>query len=178
MYLQTGQDGLSEENLDISNVFQVFKMSNNPDDLGIKDKVDFCISKKYFVPKYFYNSSSDSTASYLQQTFFVGCANTITNNDAITNAIKGVYNKPFAFCLNTKTINEKPSWVSETKTEGYEFFAVTVEDATNSSSPSVVFDQTRVVLNTEYGSFDPQNSINNGDEINKDGVVLNNRAIS
>ena len=178
MYLQTGQDGLSEENLDISNVFQVFKMSNNPDDLGIKDKVDFCINKNYFVPKYFYNSSSDSTASYLQQTFFVGCANTIKNNDAITNAIKGVYNKPFAFCLNTKTINEKPSWVSETKTEGYEFFAVTVEDATNSSSPSVVFDQTRVVLNTEYGSFDPQNSINNGDEINENGVVLNNRAPS
>lgn len=178
MYLQTGQDGLSEENLDISNVFQVFKMSNNPDDLGIKDKVDFCINKNYFVPKYFYNSSSDSTASYLQQTFFVGCANTIKNNDAITNAIKGVYNKPFAFCLNTKTINKKPSWVSEEKIEGYEFFARTVEQATSDSSPSVVFDQTRIVLNTEYGSFDPQNSINNGDEINENGVVLNNRAIS
>ena len=56
MYLQTGQDGLSEENLKTSNVFQVFKMSNNPDDLGIKDKVDFCISKKYFVPKFFQKS--------------------------------------------------------------------------------------------------------------------------
>lgn len=107
MYLQTGQDGLSEENLNISNVFQIFKMSNNPDDLGIKDKVDFCISKKYFLPKYFYNSSSDSTASYLQQIFFVGIDSNITDGNEIINSIKKVYDKPFSFCDNiiSTTIN-------------------------------------------------------------------------
>lgn len=115
-------------------------MSNNPDNLSAKDKVDFCITGIYFVPKFFYNSSSNSSVSYLQQTFFVGCEDRITNNDDITNAIKGVYKKPFAFCLNTIKINEKPSWVSEEKTGGYEFFARTVKGVTDSSSPSVVFD--------------------------------------
>jgi len=79
-------------------------MSNDPDNISTKDKVDFCINGVYFIPKYFFNSSSNSSVSYLQQTFFVGCKNTITNNDDITNAIKSVYNKPFAFCLNTITI--------------------------------------------------------------------------
>lgn len=179
IYPQIGQDGFAPEQIQNSNtnVFRVFKMSNNPDNLSAKDKVDFCITNKYFVPKYFFNSSSNSSVSYLQQTFFVGCADRITNNDDITNAIKGVYKKPFAFCLNTIKINEKPSWVSKEKTGGYEFFARTVEGVTDSSSPSVVFDQTRIVLNTEYGNFDPKNNIN-GDEIDEDGVVLDNRVIS
>jgi hypothetical protein len=94
MYLQTGQDGLSEENLKTSNVFQVFKMSNNPDDLGIKDKVDFCISKKYFVPKFFQKSESDSSAAYLAQTFVI---EKVTGSDAskTLETLKNVYNKPF-----------------------------------------------------------------------------------
>ena len=99
MYLQTGQDGLSEENLKTSNVFQVFKMSNNPDDLGIKDKVDFCISKKYFVPKFFQKSESDSSAAYLAQTFVIS---NVTGSDVSKTLenVKKVYNKPFF--ANTK----------------------------------------------------------------------------
>lgn len=133
MYLQTGQDGLSEENLNTSNVFQVFKMSNNPDDLIAKDKVDFCISQKYFVPKYFYNSSSDSTASYLQQTFVI--------KDVIgetLEAVKTVYNKPFF--ANTENLYSYQSGKYYSKSfSGYEA----------DESPTVIFGQSRVLLNTE-----------------------------
>jgi hypothetical protein len=99
MYLQTGQDGLSEKNLDISNVFQVFKMSNNPDDLGAKDKVDFCISRKYFVPKFFQKSESDASAAYLKQVFII--KNVTGNSSSETlEKVKGVYNKPFFMNTN------------------------------------------------------------------------------
>ncbi len=103
MYLQTGQDGLSEENLNISNVFQVFKMSNNPDDLGTKDKVDFCINKKYFVPKHFQGSKSDSSASYLNQTFVIVNVTGSSASETLEN-VKNVYNKPFF--ENTETLYE------------------------------------------------------------------------
>ena len=94
MYLQTGQDGLSEENLKTSNVFQVFKMSNNPDDLGIKDKVDFCISKKYFVPKFFQKSESDSSAAYLAQTFVIENVTGWSASETLAE-VREVYHKPF-----------------------------------------------------------------------------------
>lgn len=161
MYLQTGQDGLSEENLNISNVFQIFKMSNNPDDLSTKDKVDFCISKKYFVPKYFYNSSSDSTASYLQQIFFVGINPKITDSNEIINSIKNVYDKPFSFCDNiiSLTINQ---------TE-YKYYAKEADTVQSETSPIVSFNSTRIVLNTEYGNFTGKE---NGDEIDENGAVI------
>lgn len=163
MYLQTGQDGLSEENLNISNVFQIFKMSNNPDDLGTKDKVDFCISRKYFVPKYFYNSSSDPTASYLQQIFFVGIDSKITDSNEIINSIKTVYDKPFSFCDNiiTKTIN---------RTE-YKYYAKRADTVQKETSPIVSFNSTRIVLNTEYGNFTGKEN-ENGNETDENGVVI------
>ena len=74
-------------------------MSNNPDDLSIKDKVDFCISKKYFVPKFFQRSESDSSSAYLVQTFVI--ANVTGSSASETfGKVKDVYNKPFF--ANTK----------------------------------------------------------------------------
>lgn len=148
MYLQTGQDGLSEKNLDISNVFQVFKMSNNPDDLGAKDKVDFCISRKYFVPKFFQGSESDSSVAYLKQVFII--KNVTGNSSSETlEKVKGVYNKPFF--MNT---NENYNGYC------YKEFANYDKD----SSPVITFDQTRVLLNTE----------NDGHELNEDGTIKTN----
>lgn len=148
MYLQTGQDGLSEKNLDISNVFQVFKMSNNPDDLSAKDKVDFCITNQYFIPKYFQGSESDSSVAYLKQVFII--KNVTGNSSSETlEKVKGVYNKPFF--MNT---NENYNGYC------YKEFANYDKD----SSPVITFDQTRVLLNTE----------NDGHELNEDGTIKTN----
>lgn len=99
-------------------------MSNNPDDISTKDKVDFCITGTYFVPKFFYNSGSNSSVSYLQQIFFVGCDKNLTNDNDIINAIKNVYNKPFSFSINTKQADQKPSWLTKDTTGNqYYFFA-------------------------------------------------------
>lgn len=70
-YLQNGQDGMLQSDVDLANVFQIFKMSNSPDDLRTTDKVDFCITKGLFIPKYFHPSPSDSSAAYLKQIFYV-----------------------------------------------------------------------------------------------------------
>ena len=137
MYLQTGQDGLSEENLKTSNVFQVFKMSNNPDDLGIKDKVDFCISKKYFVPKFFQKSESNSSAAYLAQTFVI---EKVTGSDAskTLETLKNVYNKPFF--ANTEDLYSYQS---------NQYYSKIFSGYDRDESPAVIFGQSRVLLNTE-----------------------------
>ena len=137
MYLQTGQDGLSEENLKTSNVFQVFKMSNNPDDLGIKDKVDFCISKKYFVPKFFQKSESDSSAAYLAQTFVI---EKVTGSDASETLenLKKVYNKPFF--ENTEDLYPY---------QFNQYYSKIFSGYDRDESPAVIFGQSRVLLNTE-----------------------------
>ena len=149
MYLQTGQDGLSEENLKTSNVFQVFKMSNNPDDLGIKDKVDFCISKKYFVPKFFQKSESDSSAAYLAQTFVI---EKVTGSDASKafENVKKVYNKPFF-----ESTNDKYGFI-------FPYCRKTYSNYDKDKSPTVIFGQSRVLLNTE----------NNDNELNENGTVV------
>ena len=178
IYPQTGQDGFTPEQIQNSNtnVFKVFKMSNNPDDISTKDKVDFCITGAYFVPKFFYNSGSNSSVSYLQQIFFVGCDKNLTNDNDIINAIKNVYNKPFSFSINTKQANQKPSWLTKDITGNqYYFFAQNVDNLQD--SPTVIFEQTRVVLNTEYGNFSDKNDDAKGDEINEDGLVLNDRSV-
>lgn len=138
MYLQTGQDGLSEKNLDISNVFQVFKMSNNPDDLGTKDKVDFCISQNYFVPKYFQESGSDSSAAYLSQTFVIANVTGSSASDTLEK-VKDVYNKPFF--ANTDDLYGLSS------SDQYYLKIFSGYDVDN--SPPVIFGQSRVLLNTE-----------------------------
>lgn len=150
MYLQTGQDGLSEENLDISNVFQVFKMSNNPDDLGIKDKVDFCINKNYFVPKFFQNSESDASAAYLNQTFVIVNVTGSSDSETLKN-VRNVYNQPFF--ENTGTF--------------YGFFphqycSKNFSDYDKDKSPTVIFGQSRVLLNTE----------NDKNELNANGTIV------
>lgn len=154
MYLQTGQDGLSQDNLDISNVFQVFKMSNNPDDLGTKDKVDFCISKKYFVPKFFQRSESDSSAAYLAQTFVI---ENVTGSSAseTLGKVKDVYNKPFF--ANT---NSQYSFDSSGHT--YHYCFKFYSDYEGDKSPTVIFGQSRVLLNTE----------NDKNELNENGTVF------
>lgn len=150
MYLQTGQDGLSEKNLDISNVFQVFKMSNNPDDLGTKDKVDFCISQKYFVPKHFQDSKSDSSAAYLSQTLVI---ENVTGSSAseTLGKVKDVYNKPFF--ANTEGLYSYQS-------NKYYFKSFSGYDG--DQSPTVIFGQSRVLLNTE----------NDSHELNDNGTVI------
>ena len=149
MYLQTGQDGLSEENLKTSNVFQVFKMSNNPDDLGIKDKVDFCISKKYFVPKFFQKSESDSSAAYLAQTFVIEKVTGSDASEALEN-VKKVYNKPFF-----ENTNDKYGFI-------FPYCCKTYSNYDKDKSPTVIFGQSRVLLNTE----------NNDNELNENGTVV------
>lgn len=150
MYLQTGQDGLSEENLKTSNVFQVFKMSNNPDDLGIKDKVDFCINKNYFVPKFFQNSESDASAAYLNQTFVIVNVTGSSDSETLKN-VRNVYNQPFF--ENTGTF--------------YGFFphqycSKNFSDYDKDKSPTVIFGQSRVLLNTE----------NDKNELNANGTIV------
>ncbi len=149
MYLQTGQDGLSEENLDISNVFQVFKMSNNPDDLGIKDKVDFCINKNYFLPKFFQKSESDSSAAYLAQTFVIEEVTGSDVSEALEN-VKKVYNKPFF-----ENTNDKYGFI-------FPYCRKTYSNYDKDKSPTVIFGQSRVLLNTE----------NNDNELNENGTVV------
>lgn len=149
MYLQTGQDGLSEENLKTSNVFQVFKMSNNPDDLGIKDKVDFCISKKYFVPKFFQKSESDSSAAYLAQTFVIEKVTGSDASEALEN-VKKVYNKPFF-----ENTNDKYGFI-------FPYCRKTYSNDDKDKSPTVIFGQSRVLLNTE----------NNDNELNENGTIV------
>ena len=149
MYLQTGQDGLSEENLKTSNVFQVFKMSNNPDDLGIKDKVDFCISKKYFVPKFFQKSESDSSAAYLAQTFVIEKVTGSDASEALEN-VKKVYNQPFF-----ENTNDKYGFI-------FPYCRKTYSNYDKDKSPTVIFGQSRVLLNTE----------NNDNELNENGTVV------
>lgn len=149
MYLQTGQDGLSEENLKTSNVFQVFKMSNNPDDLGIKDKVDFCISKNYFVPKFFQKSESDSSAAYLAQTFVIEKVTGSDASEALEN-VKKVYNKPFF-----ENTNDKYGFI-------FPYCRKTYSNDDKDKSPTVIFGQSRVLLNTE----------NNDNELNENGTVV------
>ena len=149
MYLQTGQDGLSEENLKTSNVFQVFKMSNNPDDFGIKDKVDFCISKKYFVPKFFQKSESDSSAAYLAQTFVIEKVTGSDASEALEN-VKKVYNKPFF-----ENTNDKYGFI-------FPYCRKTYSNDDKDKSPTVIFGQSRVLLNTE----------NNDNELNENGTVV------
>lgn len=148
MYLQTGQDGLSEKNLDISNVFQVFKMSNNPDDLGIKDKVDFCISKKYFVPKFFHGSESDASAAYLNQTFVI---TNVTGSSAseTLEKVKDVYNKPFF---------EGTEGLYNDSSSSNQYYSKSFGGYDGDQSPTVIFGQSRVLLNTE----------NNGHELKED----------
>lgn len=157
MYLQTGQDGLSEENLNISNVFQVFKMSNNPDDLGTKDKVDFCINKKYFVPKHFQGSKSDSSASYLNQTFVIVNVTGSSASETLEN-VKNVYNKPFF--ENTETLYELS--VSD---KSYKYCQKIFSDYNKDQSPTVIFGQSRVLLNTE----------NDSHELNDNGTVVDSK---
>lgn len=137
MYLQTGQDGLSQDNLDISNVFQVFKMSNNPDDLGIKDKVDFCINKNYFVPKFFQRSESDSSAAYLAQTFVIANVTGSSASETL-GKVKDVYNKPFF--ANTKGLYPYQS---------NQYYSKIFSGYDGDKSPTVIFGWSRVLLNTE-----------------------------
>ena len=151
MYLQTGQDGLSEKILDISNVFQVFKMSNNPDDLGVKNKIDFCISKNYFVPKYFQDSISDASTSYLNQTFVI--ANIPGSSaDETLKEVKNVYDKPFF--QNTENLYSLSS--------SDQYYQKIFSKYENDKSPTVIFGQSRVLLNTE----------NNVDELKKDSGAV------
>lgn len=150
MYLQTGQDGLSEENLNTSNVFQVFKMSNNPDDLGTKDKVDFCISKKYFIPKFFQNSESDASAAYLAQTFVIVNVTGSSDSETLKN-VRNVYNKPFF--ENTGTLYGFFS---------YQYYSKNFSDYDKDKSPTVIFGQSRVLLNTE----------NDRNELNANGAIV------
>lgn len=154
IYLQTGQDGLSEENLDISNVFQVFKMSNNPDDLGIKDKVDFCISKKYFVPKYFQDSESDASAAYLSQTFVIASVPGSSASETLVE-VKNVYNKPFF--ENTNNL-----YTFDSSGKRYIYCCKIYSDYEADESPAVIFGQSRVLLNTE----------NNYNELSKNGLLI------
>lgn len=154
MYLQTGQDGLSEENLKTSNVFQVFKMSNNPDDLGTKDKVDFCISKNYFVPKFFQTSESNSSAAYLAQTFVI---ENVTGSDASKTLenVRKVYNKPFFEDTNSQ-------YTFDSSDQTYIYCCKIYSDYDADKSPTVIFGQSRVLLNTE----------NNDDELNENGTIV------
>lgn len=135
LYLQTGQDGLSEENLNISNVFQVFKMSNNPNDLGAKDKVDFCINNKYFVPKYFQPSESDASAAYLNQTFIIANVTGSSASETLEK-VKNVYNKPFFENIGRQSTE-------------YHYCYKNFGDYNTDESPTVIFGQSRVLLNTE-----------------------------
>ena len=153
MYLQTGQDGLSEENLNISNVFQIFKMSNNPDDLGTKDKIDFCISKKYFVPKHFQDSESDSSVSYLNQTFVIVNVTGSSASETLEK-VKNVYNKPFFEKINE--LNSETPYC-------YKNFG----DYDTDESPTVIFGQYRVLLNTE----------NDNHELNENGTISSSSAM-
>ncbi len=156
MYLQTGQDGLSQDNLDISNVFQVFKMSNNPDDLGTKDKVDFCISKKYFVPKYFQTSESDSSAAYLAQTFVIVNVTGSSASETL-GKVKDVYNKPFF-------ANTQFSYTFNPSGQTYQYYCFkNYSDYEGDESPTVIFGQSRVLLNTE----------NDENELNENGTIVN-----
>lgn len=150
MYLQNGQDGMLQSDVDLANVFQIFKMSNSPDDLRTTDKVDFCITKGLFIPKYFHPSPSDSSAAYLKQIFYVQPTGT-TDNDKI-ESVKSVYNKPFAF---TKKITQ----------EGHTVYGNTVGDVLSSSTPTVNFNSSRVVLNTETDTDDITEN---------DGYITNN----
>ena len=160
IYPQTGQNGFSKDIINQANLLKIFKMSNNPDDLSAKDKVDYCITKTYFIPKYFYDSPSDSTTSYLKQIFFVGVPSTTTDNNEIIDVIKNVYNKPFSFCNNIID-----GTIGETKSRYYAKTAAVVQDE---GSPIVSFDSTRIVLNTEY----------NDDEIKENGQVVVERKTS
>ena len=69
-------------------------MSNNPDNLSAKDKVDFCITNKYFVPKWFDNSSSNSSASSLKQVLIIKNVTGGSSSETLEK-VKNVYNKPF-----------------------------------------------------------------------------------
>lgn len=166
IYPQTGQDGFSQEEINQANLLKIFKMSDNPDDLSTKDKVDFCVTKTYFIPKYFYDSSSDSTTSFLKQIFFVGVPSETTDDNKIIDIIKNVYNKPFSFCNNIID-----GTIGKTKSRYYAKTAVTVQEE---GTPTVSFDSTRIVLNTEWGSFLRSAEIN-GNEINEDGSVANEK---
>ena len=147
IYPQIGQDGFTPEQIQNSNtnVFRVFKMSNNPDNLSAKDKVDFCITNKYFVPKWFDNSSSNSSASSLKQVFIIKNVTGGSSSETLEK-VKNVYNKPF-FMNTSENYNQYC----------YKEF----ENYNTDSSPIVVFDQTRVLLNTE----------NDKNELNEDGTI-------
>lgn len=148
IYSQIGQDGFTPEQIEQSNIFRVFKMSNNPDDLSAKDKVDFCITNQYFIPKHFQDSESDSSVAYLKQVFII--KNVTGNSSSETlEKVKDVYNKPFF--MNT---NENYNGYCYKEFVNYD----------KDSSPVITFDQTRVLLNTE----------NDGHELNEDGTIKTN----
>lgn len=94
IYPQIGQDGFTPEQIEQSNIFRVFKMSNNPDNISTKDKVDFCITDKYFVPKWFDDSSSNPSASSLKQVFIIKNVTGSSSSETLEK-VKNVYNKPF-----------------------------------------------------------------------------------
>lgn len=153
IYPQIGQDGFSKGEIDQANLLKIFKMSNDPDDLGVKDKVDFCVTKDYYIPKYFHDSESNSQAAYLLQIFYI-CPSGNTDEEKI-DSIKQIYNKPFGFCLKTVT-------TSDNKT----FYGYKIDPNAPITGPIVNFDSSRIVLNTET----------NTNEIDEnDGHIINSR---
>lgn len=133
IYPQTGNDGFSKENIDNANLLKVFKMSNNPDDLGTTDKVDFCANKDCFIPKYFDESESNNSVSSLLQIFYVGINSTVaTSPTQIIENVRLYYNNVFS-------LKEE---------NGYYVYDPTKQIF------SVVFGQSRIVLNTETSEND------------------------
>lgn len=143
IYPQTGQYGFSDNDIENSNVLQIFKMSNNQNDLGAKDLISFCASNM-FIPKYWNTSVSNESVSAAEQIFYIGVSNTITDKAEITNQVTIYANYPFSFVAAKEKNTEQQVYIYDGSKNIF----------------NIQFNQTRVLLNAQ----------NNNNEIDIDST--------
>ena len=96
IYPQTGQNGFSDNDIENSNILQIFKMSNNQDDLGAIDLISFSATNM-FIPKFWNMSASNESVSSAEQVFYIPVSKTISDKSVISNQINAYSIYPFSF---------------------------------------------------------------------------------
>lgn len=138
IYPQTGQNGFSDNDIENSNILQIFKMSNNQDDLGAKDLISFSATNM-FIPKFWNMSASNESVSSAEQVFYIPVSKTIFDKSVISNQINTYSIYPFSFIKAAIKDGNKQIYIYDGSKNVF----------------NIQFNQTRVLLNSQ----------NNNDEI-------------
>ena len=138
IYPQTGQNGFSDNDIENSNILQIFKMSNNQDDLGAKDLISFSATNM-FIPKFWNMSASNESVSSAEQVFYIPVSKTISDKSVISNQINAYSIYPFSFTKAAIKGGNKQIYIYDGSKNVF----------------NIQFHQTRVLLNSQ----------NNNDEI-------------